>query len=178
MITFNYISLLILLFSLLQNLLEIYKSNYLFSILYSSTILIFLLIKKYKKIYKISTSIIIYTAIIIPNIYLFFYKNIKESQEGQPDINIHKANAEITVHNGYSDVKEEPDKMDEGCPQANGEEEENEQREDGGEDVVEKGVGGDAKFENCAEAPVDEEETDLLVQGAEPLEQGPGGKIV
>ena len=117
MITFNYISLLILLFSLLQNFNKIYKFNYLFSILYSSTILIFLLIKKYKKIYKISNNIIIYTAIIIPNIYLFFYKNIKEGYT------MDDANKDATkeVEDLFSDVKEEPNGKDDGCLEEGGE---------------------------------------------------------
>jgi|TARA_Y100000389_G_scaffold151616_1_gene151392 hypothetical protein len=134
MITFNYISLLILLFSLLQNFNEIYKFNYLFSILYSSTILIFLLIKKYKKIYKISNNIIIYTAIIIPNIYLFFYKNIKEGYT------MDDANKDATkeVDDLFSDVKEEPNEKDDGCLEEGEDESEG---EEGGEGQGEEGQG-------------------------------------
>ena len=169
MITFNYISLLILLFSLLQNFQEIYKSNYLFGILYSSIILIFLLIKKYKKIYKISTNIIIYTAIIIPNIYLFFYKNIKEGYT-KADA---KKDATKQVDDEFSDVKEEPDGKDEPCPGEGGGE--------GGEGGGEGGEGGEGEGEEggegggeeCDTKGIDESEMDNQVNSLEMLEDGP-----
>lgn len=154
MITFNYISLLILLFSLLQNFQEIYKSNYLFSILYSSTILIFLFIKKYKKIYKISTNIIIYISIIIANIYLFFYKNIKEGytkEDADKDAN------EI-VKDKFSDVKEHPDGKDDGCPE-------------GGEQ--EEGEEGEEEAAKCNTKGVNEIDMDSQVNSLKLLEDGP-----
>jgi|TARA_B110000858_G_scaffold120765_1_gene137837 hypothetical protein len=168
MITFNYISLLILLFSLLQNFHEIYKFNYLFSILYSSTILIFLLIKKYKKIYKISTNIIIYTAIIIPNIYLFFYKNIKEGYT-MDDV---KKDASKQVEHLFSDVKEEPSGKDEPCPregEGEGEGEEGEEEEGKGE----AGEGEGETGQECDTKDVNEFEMDSLVSSLKILEDGP-----
>ena len=76
--TFNYTSSLVILFSLIQNFIEINNSNYIFNIIYLSTIIIFLLLKKYKKNYNISINIIVYISLFISNIYLFFYKNNKE----------------------------------------------------------------------------------------------------
>ena len=84
--TFNYTSSLVILFSLIQNFIEINNSNYIFNIIYLSTIIIFLLLKKYKKNYNISINIIVYISLFISNIYLFFYKNNKEKiLEGNDD---------------------------------------------------------------------------------------------
>tara|TARA_B100001778_G_C18593162_1_gene633252 strand:- start:184 stop:759 length:576 start_codon:yes stop_codon:yes gene_type:complete len=84
--TFNYTSSLVILFSLIQNFIEINNSNYIFNIIYLSTIIIFLLLKKYKKNYNISINIIVYISLFISNIYLFFYKNNKEKiLEGNED---------------------------------------------------------------------------------------------